>query len=616
VDYTLLTARSGQDALDMLSRIQPKLILLDIVMPEMDGYSLYQRIRELPECTDTPILFLSCITEHEAEAQGLEMGAADYITKPFNPHIVKLRVRNHLLMKHQQEQLQQKNHELQQERELFSKGPVVSVAWGAEPGWPVRQISSNVVEVLGYSATEILASDFNYASLIHPDDLERVAREVADNSSRMSDFFEQSYRIRLKNNGYRWFYDFTRLERNESGTVTAIRGYMFDQSRLKQAEEAAEAANRAKTEFLNNMSHELRTPLNGIHGMAQLLQFTELSPEQSGYIENIELSVSALTNIINEILDITKLESDRIELEYTVFSLAELLQEVIAAQHPLMRQKQLTMIRDITTSLPTQLIGDPKRIRQVLQNLLSNAVKFTDAGAVTVEIVVVAREPEQVRIRISIRDTGVGMSPEVMQRIFMPFVQADTSTTRCFGGTGLGLTICHQLVELMGGSITVESSPGAGSSFHLEIPFELSAAAVQRQAQTATLPEKPARPLSILIAEDHPTDLRMLELLLRKIGHSAICTNNGKEALERWRKGGVDLILMDIHMPVMTGIEALEAIRAEEKSKGGHLPVIALTADALKETEEMLLKEGFDGYLCKPVRTTDLTGELTRVTAG
>lgn len=168
----------------------------------------------------------------------------------------------------------------------------------------------------------------------------------------------------------------------------------------------------------------------------------------------------------------------------------------------------------------------------------------------------------------------------------------------------------------MGGAISVESCPGVGSSFHLEIPFELSTFTAQHQTQTASLPGKPARTLSILIAEDNLINQRMLELLLQKIGHSAICTNNGKEALDRWRKGGVDLILMDIQMPVLGGVEALEAIRAEEKAQGGHLPVIALTADALKGTEEKLLKTGFDGYLTKPVRTKDLTDELVRVTAG
>jgi len=472
-EWDVLTARSGLETLTLLTYTQPDLILLDIVMPGMDGYALFREIRALPQYAETPILFLTCLEEHRSEALGLEMGAGDYITKPYNPHLVKLRVRNHLLIKRQQDKLQQKKHELQQERELFSKGPVVYIVWGAGPDWPVLLVSSNVAEVLGYSQAEMLAPDFRYARLIHPDDLARVGREVTENSSRMCDFFEQSYRMILKNNGYRWFYDFTRLERNDSGVVTAIRGYLFDQSRLKQAEETAEAANRAKTEFLNNMSHELRTPLNGIYGMAQLLRYTELAPDQSEYVGTIERTATALTNIISDILDITKLETERLELEDTVFSLDAVLQEVIAVQQPLMQQKRLTLIRDNAVNLPQQLIGDPKRISQILQNLLSNAVKFTDAGFITVEAAIVTREPAKIVVSIVIRDTGIGMTAEVMQRIFMPFVQADLSTTRRFGGTGLGLSISRKLAELMGGTLQVESRPGSGSSFCLQLPLTL-----------------------------------------------------------------------------------------------------------------------------------------------
>ena len=477
-------------------------------------------------------------------------------------------------------------------------------------------------EQLGYQDHELPDSFDSFKNNLHPDDAARVLAFAEEYLSGTEGRYAQEFRMRHRDGSWRWILaQGTEVRDTDSKLIRMVGSHSDITSRktaeeaLKAAKDAADTANQAKSDFLANMSHEIRTPMNGVIGMAQVLELTELTEEQQEYVNGIMVSGTNLLQLINDILDLSKIESGKIELEYENFSLNKAIKDVILTQQSRIFEKGLTLQKELQ-QLPAVVQGDQLRIKQILLNLLGNAIKFTERGSITIAATVREQHDERVVVRLTVSDTGIGMAPEALQKIFKPFEQADTSTTRRFGGTGLGLTICRKLVELMGGAISVESAPGVGSSFHLEIPFELGAAAVSRQVQATDLSEKPARPLTILIAEDNQMNQRILELLLQKIGHSAICTNNGKEALERWQKGGVDLILMDIQMPVMNGLEALEQIRKEEPVIGKHTAVIALTADALKGTEEKLLKAGFDGYLTKPVKIMDLVNELVRLTAG
>ena len=390
------------------------------------------------------------------------------------------------------------------------------------------------------------------------------------------------------------------------------------EAELAEARYLAESANRAKSEFLANMSHEIRTPMNGVLGMAQLLGFTELTPRQQEYLDCIRSSGKSLLALINDVLDLSKIEAGKVELEYLDFSLQYAIQDVVNTQLSAIHQKHLDLTVTLADDLPEIVKGDQLRFKQVLLNLLNNAIKFTPSGSISITAGLLEQQQFSTLVRVEVRDTGIGMSPEVQQRIFEPFTQADSSTTRSYGGTGLGLNICRELARLMGGGITVESSPGQGSSFFLDLPFGVGSAAAARQVADAFVPVESnwsGPSLTVLVAEDNTSNLLYVQGLLNKLGLVTVLAEHGRLALERWQQGGIDLILMDIQMPVMSGEEALHLIRQEEQQHGGHTPIIALTAHALRGDRERLLAAGFDGYLSKPLGMQDLHDALQEALA-
>ncbi|MBL0224569.1 MAG: response regulator [Geobacteraceae bacterium] len=411
--------------------------------------------------------------------------------------------------------------------------------------------------------------------------------------------------------------------RDPKGAITAaievvedITEQISHEELMRTARDAAVEASRAKSDFLANMSHEIRTPMNGIIGMTQLLQLTELTEEQQEYLGHIDSSGRNLLTLINDILDLSKIESGMIELEQSEFSPEHAVNDVINSQLSVIRNKHLDIKSNIAPDVPKIVLGDQLRFKQIILNLLGNAIKFTVQGGISIDLSIDNRLGNTAVVQISVADTGIGMAPEQLGKIFGAFTQADSSTTRKFGGTGLGLTICRRLTELMGGSITVESTPGIGSVFQISLPFE-----VVPQSEAASI-DTPADhclwdgPLhSILVAEDNPVNQKFICTILRRMGHKVVCSNDGAETVETWSKGNFDCILMDIQMPVMSGEEALLQIRKKETAQAGGIPIIALTAHALKGDRERFLAFGFDGYLAKPLQLDELTRELTRCIA-
>jgi len=514
---------------------------------------------------------------------------------------------------------------LRRERNVFIGGPVIVFEVYCRESWPVEYVSRNINQ-LGYAPDQFTGNVKNYSDIVYPDDYPLLKAWTEQLIQGDADTSEISYRVVRSDGVLRWVNDYTVVIRNNRGIPVRLLRYLADiterkrlEKELVQSKNEAEAGMQARSQFLANMSHEVRTPLNAIIGFSKLALEHEADSEKKQYLEIIQNAGEDLLVIINDILDFSKIEAGKLQLSYEPFSLREVTRETIASMKLHADVKQLSLDLHYAEDVPETVIADSVRYRQIMTNLISNAIKFTEAGTIAIRITRAEKQSDEQKklcVHCAVSDTGIGIPRDVQTYIFDHFTQADNSTSRDYGGTGLGLSICKRLVELMEGSIWVESTPGKGSTFHFEmcvdIPIEIDASPAEPYTPLTDHVRAGTSQRRVLLAEDKPTNQMIAQKLLERLGHMVVIAENGADVLTALRADFYDIILMDIFMPVMDGFETTMQIREHEKNGHWHVPIIAMTAHAMHGDRQKCIDAGMDDYISKPIDENKLKNLINK----
>lgn len=639
-NINLVRAQSGAEALGLLNQYDFGVILLDVQMPEMDGFETARRIRQNEQYRYTPIIFVTAINKDDMHIyRGYEVGAVDYIFKPFEPQILRSKVNFFVDFYFKKRQLQDQNEMIRQTerqarflqlaqfemetlkryRNLADAVPIM--IWKSKVDGTLDYFNKLWTDYTGLTQEQSVGSGWQDA--IHPQDLRIFLKAWIDSMNKGTPF-EIEIRVRRHDGELRWHTvravpEFDILDKVISwiGTSMDIHDRKIAEDEIFDAKQAAVAASVAKTQFLANMSHEIRTPLGAMLGFAELMLNSDMSAEERNQnLNTIIRSGQQLLKIIDEILDISKVEAGRLDIENIEVNLESLMRDLHTLMLVKAQAKGVGLEFNFKTKIPQKVITDPTRLRQILLNLISNAIKFTEKGKVVLEA-----SWKSNKLSFRVKDTGVGIDRQLAEKLFQPFVQVDSSTTRRFGGTGLGLALSRKLAEALGGNVSLESSSsGHGSCFLIEVsgvPVEsapdfetLEKETIEvRQDFPAVNDSNALQGIKVLLVEDAPINQILISRFLTGAGAQVELANNGVEGVEKALNGKYGIVLMDIQMPEMDGYEATTTLRG----KGYDGPIIALTAHALKEDRDRCLAAGCSDHLTKPIDRRLLISQISNL---
>lgn len=488
-----------------------------------------------------------------------------------------------------------------------------------QPKGDVVFASASVESLLGYKISDLFS--LNLSELVHDEDWPKQKLNFLNSTTSMQTVENVAFRAKRKDGSFVWVESSVKPIYDEIGELTQFLTISRDitkrkenESIIMEAKRKAEAANEAKSDFLSTMSHEIRTPMNAVIGLSHLLMQENPRPDQLNTLRTLHFSAENLLSLINDILDYSKIEAGKITLENREYNLYELVDGIHRTFQPKASDKNLEFRLQWDRQIPRRIIGDQVRLSQVLNNLISNALKFTESGEVVLQIDLLEKRENEISLHFAVWDTGIGIPQEKQDQVFSRFSQANESTTRKYGGTGLGLAITKNLLELQGSKIQLKSELGKGSCFFFEVSFKSVNDEVENPKEIIKkkLESNELKGLKVLVAEDNAVNRMIVERFLRKWGILATFVPNGKMALEEVSKSSFDLILMDIHMPVMDGLQASYAIRHQLGKSSEELPIVALTASTLAEDRQEAEAAGMDGYIAKPFDPYDLFQKIYR----